>query len=221
MSKYKFIVFDLDGTVMDSVLDIVYTLNSSLKAINIDYTFSRDEGVKLLGNGAVELAKKAFEILNLDCESPLFSQFLDVYYVKYMENQGKYGKLYEGVLELFDELDKQNIKYAVFSNKPQIVIMDSIRNYMDPDRFTFVLGQKEGYAPKPDTKAINEMIKLHKIPLDAMLYVGDSDVDIILAKRLGVDSCGCVYGYRSREELAATGATYLIEKPIDLLKVIK
>lgn len=220
MKSYKYVIFDLDGTILDSVVDIVNALNLTLKHFNIDRVYDRDEGITLLGGGAFVLVQKVFKSCGLDAESPFFDKFIEVYFQNYIANQGKTGVLFAGVKEMLLELNKRNIKYAIFSNKPQKVITGALQGKLDEKDFLFILGHKDGYAPKPDTKAILEEVSKHNIDLTKTLYVGDSDVDIILAKNLGVDGCGCAYGYRSKSELIKAGATFVIDSPLELLKHI-
>ena len=219
--KYEYVIFDLDGTILDSLDDILSNLNKALLAIGVNYQYNREEGAKLLGDGALSLCKKVFRRIKISIKSPIFDEFLEVYYNIYKTNQGTLSKLYDGIPELIDILISKGIKVAVYSNKPENVIHGALEGFIDTNKFEFILGQKEEYEPKPDTKAILEMVDLYKIDLSKTLYVGDSDVDILLSKNLGIDSCGCVYGYRSRKELVKTGATFVIDTPLDLIDNIK
>jgi len=211
--KYKYIVFDLDGTLLDSVEDIVNALNETLRELKMNYSYSKREGIALLGSGALELARKVFNDTGYDSTSPFFNEFCEAYYTNYKKHQGLRSCLYPGVKETLVELKSQGVKVAVFSNKPQRVINNSLDGLIDISIFDFVLGQKDGYDPKPDPKAFLEELSERKIIFNKkdFLYVGDSDVDIIFARNLGIDSCGCAYGYRGKKELDEARATYIID----------
>ena len=221
-TKYDLIVFDLDGTVIDSVIDIMDALNATLKDFDIDFQFCYEGTKGLLGGGALELAKQVLLTVGKDPDSPFFDIFCDQYYIRYEEFQGNSTRLYPGIDDVFKRAIEKGIKLAIFSNKPQRVIIDSISNLTDITKFEFVLGHSDGYAPKPDPTAFNEKCIQHGLDIANMriLYVGDSDVDMIFAKNIRADGCGCAYGYRSRKELVENDATFIIKRPKELLKYI-
>ena len=221
--KYDMVVFDLDGTVIDSVEDIMNALNETLRDFVIPYQYDYEHAKALLGGGALELVRKVFTTIGKDADSPFFDIFCEQYYIRYKENQGKYTLLYPKMDEVITYLIDNGVKVAIFSNKPERVILNSIDSLLDINRLEFVLGHQDGYPAKPDTTAFFERLKTLNIDPNntRILYVGDSDVDMIFAKNIRADGCGCSYGYRSRKELIENGASYIIDTPIEIIELVK
>lgn len=209
--RYEAVIFDLDGTLVNSLEDIGDSMNRALRENGLkehpiwDYRFMVGDGVRILTERAVKEQPQVFE--------KVFSD-----YCAYYEEASRIkSKPYSGITELLEGLVKQGMKICVFSNKPHKDTVAVVAHFFPDINFTIVQGQVEGVPVKPDPKgAIRIANKLNLMP-DQCLYCGDTNVDVQCAKNAGMASVGVTWGFRPREELAS--ATYLADAPQDILHI--
>ena len=214
---YKLVVFDLDGTLADTIEDLKNSVNDALEKNSLPI-HSSEEYKTFVGNGAdkmVELASgyekgtKVFENIKSGFES------------YYAEHTCDCTKPYDGMAELLETLHELNIKTAVLSNKPTVYVPKVVEKLYPEHKFEFMLGQSEEFPRKPNPSALLFMMNELGIEKCETLYVGDSNVDVITAHNGGVKVCGVSWGFRPVSELKETGADIVVDNAEELLEVIK
>ncbi|MEN8078735.1 HAD family hydrolase [Clostridioides difficile] len=213
----KAVIFDLDGTLLDTLEDLANACNYALKVCGFK-THNTCDYVKFVGNGRYKLIerivpeeyKKNEDIINKVLE--LFDQ----YYGQHMIDM---TKPYDGIYEMLEELNKKHIKLAVVSNKPHEFAEDVVKKYFG-ETFEITYGQRPNHPTKPDPKTVFEVMESLKVDKTECIYVGDSDVDVNTAKNADVKSVGVDWGFRGAGELREAGADYIIEKPAELITLV-
>lgn len=213
---YKAVIFDLDGTLINSIGDLAAACNYGLKKCGFP-THDVEKYKMFVGDGRLKLIERILspQIRTEENINKLL-QLFDEYYEAHMFDN---TSTYDGVIELIDNLHEHNVKCAVVSNKPHEFATKIVNDFLG-DRFEIVFGHREGTKTKPDPYSVNEVIKKLNISKEHCLYVGDSNVDIITARNAEVKSVGVLWGFRSEEELRGEGADYIASDIKDLEKII-
>ena len=215
-SNTKGVIFDLDGTLLNTIKDLNNAINYSIKELNIRKV-KTSEAKYLVGSGISNLIKRLIKLKNLD--SNLYDYLIDRYSSFYSINNKTYTHPYDVILQLLMELKKRNIKIAVFSNKPHKDTIDVI-NYYFPNTFDIVIGKIDGIDIKPSPMGAKPILELFNTNLNNIYYVGDTMVDMETSKNIGTTSIGALWGFRTKEELINGGANKLAKRPLDILKII-
>ena len=217
MAGYRGIIFDLDGTLLDSVEDIGDSMNEVLKKLDFP-TWSYKEYKMKIGGGfrglAINCLPEGTDEEIIEKAVKMFSDFYD-------ENYLNKTRPYNGIINILNELKNQGIKLGVNSNKRDDYTKALVDKYFNNIPFIKVYGDREGIIKKPDPTSALEIAKYMNLGVKEILYIGDSNVDILTAKNANMDSAGVLWGFRDREELLNYGAKFIIEKPIDILNLIK
>lgn len=209
------VLFDMDGTLLDTLEDIYLTVNEVFREWNYPEVAIDDVRMST-GHGAAYLLASLLPKTVDDEEVELI---LKRYKPLLKKNQNNNTHPYPGIIELLNELKKDGITSVINSNKPDEVV-DGLKEIYFKDTVAQSLGDKDDIPKKPDpTGAYILLDKIGKSVKDA-LYVGDSETDIETAKNLGVPSVGVTWGFRSREVLESAGADYIIDSPAELLDII-
>ena len=212
------IVFDLDGTLLDTITTITYYVNLALKREGIGEV-SEQECKYFAGNGAKTLIRRAVESRGVYDEDIIY-RVREYYNSKYNSDTLYLTEPYSQIRELLKALKEKNVKLAVLSNKPDDATRDIIPSFF-PDTFDVVHGGREGVALKPAPDALYEVYKELGVTADEVIYVGDTNVDMQTGKNGGAKiTVGVLWGFRTREELTQSGADVLIESPLELLQLI-
>ncbi len=212
------IIFDLDGTLIDSLHDIADAMNRALVANGFS-PHPYDAYRLFIGRGMKNLVKDA---LPKSAQTELqISQLYEALVVEYNKNLLEKTVLYEGIPNLLDHLETVNISKSILSNKSDLFTQKIGEKLLGKWSFQYIIGTSEGGLRKPDpTEALNICTKLQVQP-DSVLFVGDSSIDMHTAKNAGMTAIGVTWGFRSRNELLEHGADYTIDKPMDLLNFLK
>lgn len=214
---FKLCVFDLDGTLVNSLEDLADSTNYALEKNGFE-TCPLCEYNHYVGDGVPMLLKRALkQKATEDNVKTLLKDFNAYYDTHYANKTRPYG----GICELLEKLSALNIKTAVLSNKPDNFVNIIVKELMPQIKFSFVQGKLEGVPKKPDPTALNNIIGNCDVSKDEVLYIGDSNVDVFTGKNAGVRVCGCVWGFRGREELEKAGADFIAYSPLDILNFIK
>ncbi len=209
------VIFDLDGTLADTLDGIVVSLNEVLKQFGLP-THDRQTYRQFIGDGVEKLVERA---LPSDRRS-LRDEVLELYLPLLTIRGRELSQPYEGVDRVLDELTRRALPYAILSNKPHEQTVDVVAHHFSGWSFRIVRGWKVGCPVKPDPRAALEIARELDVPSGHCTFVGDSGVDIqtaINAKMIGI---GAAYGLRGRDELIAAGADQIIDTPIELLDLI-
>ena len=208
---YRIAVFDLDGTLANTLQDLANAVNYALTKNGFS-PYLTDEYRQMVGSGINNLLKKASKSEDEQMIAVLKQEF-EYYYAHHYTDT---TVCYDGTAEMLSALQRNKVQIAVLSNKPDKFVSD-ILTYLYPEiHFVAMWGKKDGFPVKPDPQSFEALLKEVKADKQHTVYVGDSNVDVITAKNCGVDFIGCAWGFRGRAELIETGA--LPEKIADTLK---
>ncbi len=215
---FKGVIFDLDGTLVNSLGDITNAINTVLKTHNFP-TLTVQECQSFIGHGVKDLVVKALPKDHRSDEwiNRCFHEMLAVY----RDNCTIKTELYPGISNLLDELTARKLKLAVFSNKADELTKKVVKAVCSKWNFEVVEGLKIEALKKPNPTVAIEISKKLNIPAEQLIFVGDTDVDIITAKKSNMYPVGVVWGYRTKEELVLSGAKYMLENPLDLIQLLE
>ena len=214
----KLVIFDLDGTLVNTLTDLTECVNYALNQCNYPQ-HSFDEYRYFVGNGINKLIERALPEGDRNTETIMHVKEIFVEY--YMQHKTDKSYVYPGINDLLSALQDKCIMLAVASNKYHEATLEMIAHYFPTISFAKVLGQRDGVPTKPHPQIVEEILEATGICKDDVLYVGDSGVDMTTAANAGVDSVGVVWGLRTVEELRANNATYIISNPMEILDIIQ
>lgn len=212
----KVVIFDLDGTLLDTIDDLANACNYALNKYELD-TYEVEKYKVFVGNGAYKLVKRA--LTHTHDNSEKFEKVFTAFKEYYNEHMIDMTKPYDGIIELLDEFKSKGLKLAVISNKPHEFTVEIVKKYFG-DRFDIVFGHRKDYPTKPDPISLLEVIETFDVSKRECIYIGDSDVDMITAENAGVSSIGVLWGFRTEEELVGNGAEYIARTTDELKKII-
>ena len=215
--KFKGIIFDLDGTLVNSLEDIADAMNKVLQSL--DYpTHSYDDYQYFIGSGLRNLVSKALPETNNDenqIEKSLNSM-IDVY----RDNCTNQTKSYQGIVELLNELKSRKLKLGVFSNKADALTKE-ITKALFPDVFDPIVGLSTESLKKPNPFEALEISKSWGLQPEEMIFVGDSGIDMQTATNANIHAVGVSWGYRPEKELMENGAQHILNHPLDLIPILQ
>lgn len=214
---YKACIFDLDGTLTDTLASLTYSVNETLKEMKLTEITS-SQCREFVGNGARYLMTKALEVSG-DRELIRIEEAMERYGRIFGANCTYHVEAYEGIKEMLNELTRQGVQLAVLSNKPHLQTVQVVETIFGKDRFSYILGQKDEVPRKPDPAGIFFLLNQMKIVASECLYIGDSDVDMVTGNAAKVKTVGAEWGFRSKKILMDAGAQYTIEQPEKLLEL--
>ena len=194
----KLVIFDLDGTLLNTIADLANSTNYALKVLGYPI-HEPDKYNFMVGNGINKLFERALPDGEKTEENVLRVRQEFVPY--YDQHNADKSRPYPGVTELLETLQTAGMQLAVASNKYQAATEKLIAHYFPNIKFTAVFGQREGIPVKPDPIIVKEILQIAKVQEEETLYVGDSGVDMQTAINAGVTSCGVTWGFRPRTEL--------------------
>ncbi len=215
--SYKAVIFDLDGTLVNTLQDLATCVNTVLSEKGYP-THKLDAYRFFVGEGAIKLIRRVLPHGNRD-ESTI-KECHQLFMKVYGQNCGKEAFLYEGIPELLDALAERRLKLCVLSNKPHEFTIKSINEQLAQWEFDMVLGQRDTIPRKPDPAGAIEIADYLDIPPSDFIYLGDSATDMKTSVAAGMFPVGALWGFRDKAELSENGAQKLIEKPIELLELL-
>ena len=215
MSKFKLIIFDLDGTLLNTIYDLANGTNFALEKLGFP-VHNVDKYNYFVGNGIGKLFERALPENQKTVEN--IQRVRDIFMPYYEKHNADFTRPYDGIVELLTELQNEDLKMAVASNKYQQGTEELVERFFPEIRFAAVYGQREGIPAKPNPRVVFEILQKTGISTRETLYVGDSGVDMQTAQNAGIISVGAVWGFRSREELERYGAKHIINTPAELRK---
>lgn len=213
----KLVIFDLDGTLLNTIADLAQSTNHALSELGFP---THDESAYkfMVGNGINKLFERALPEGWKTEENILKVRFLFVPHYD-LHNADK-SCPYAGIVELLERLQANGILLAVASNKYQSATRKLIAHYFPAIRFVAVYGQREGISPKPDPTIVHDILKDTGVSVEDTLYVGDSAVDMQTALNARVTACGVTWGFRPRTELEALCPKYLVDKAEEIGDIV-
>ena len=215
MGKLKAVLFDLDGTLLNTLYDLTDAVNWALEKFGQPMR-SIEEVRDFVGNGLRNLMKKAVP----DGEdNPVFEELFEFFREYYKDHCNIKTAPYEGVLELMKELQGRNVKMAIVSNKIDAGVKEL--NAIHFSEFVEIaIGEREGIGRKPAPDSVNEALRLLGVEKEHAVYIGDSDVDILTAKNAEMRCVSVTWGFRDETFLMEHGAGIMINRPLELLEYL-
>ena len=210
----KACIFDLDGTLCDTLTTISYFANEALKHFDLP-EIEKDEYKYMIGNGYKNLVKNMLNYLNVYTDE-LFSEVAEYYYNIYDKKPLYLTKAYDGIENMLGRLSEKGIKTAILSNKPHNATVNVAKEILSKFDFTHVQGNIEGIPLKPEPESLLNIIKILDVKKEECLYIGDTSTDIETGKNADVKTVGVLWGFRTEEELKKAGADLIASKPEDI-----
>lgn len=213
--KYKAVIFDMDGTILNTLEDLKNATNYSLRQFGMPER-SLEEVRMFVGNGIRKLVERA---VPAGTQKEKIDQILDVFLEYYEIHSADNTSPYPGILELVEKLKKSGIKTAVSTNKADVPAQELGREYFN-GIFDLIVGQQDGLKVKPAPDSVNKILSILDIQKKDAIYIGDSDVDVQTAKNSGLDFIGVSWGFRGREFLEKNGAKNIVDNANEILDLV-
>jgi phosphoglycolate phosphatase len=215
--EIKACIFDLDGTLLNTLSTITYYVNAALAREGAP-AIAEEKCREMIGKGARNLLSRALASVGASVSD--FEGFFCAYDAHYNGAPDYLTAPYEGILEMIEKIRGAGMRIAVLSNKPEGAVRPLVEKFFG-DRVSFVAGGKKGVPLKPDPAAVFPLLSELALRADQTVFIGDSGEDILTAKNYGAGcSIGVLWGYRDEKELAERGADFLAKTPKDILKAL-
>ena len=217
MPAYTTVVFDLDGTLLDTLDDLCASTNHALRAHDLPER-TLDEVRRFVGNGVAQLIRRAVpDGTPAEVESSVLAEFRR-HYAAHCEDR---TAPYPGIPELLERLGETGLTLAVVSNKPDAAVRELVGRRF-PDTFTCALGECEerGVRRKPAPDMVLAVLGQLGRSQEGLVYVGDSEVDVETAAAVGCACLSCSWGFRTRAQLVSSGASTIVDTPLELGRVL-
>lgn len=213
----KLVIFDLDGTLLNSIADLAAASNYTLSQLGFPL-HEEKEYLRFVGNGIAKLLERALP--PQERTEQTLSRAKAIFLPYYQAHSAELTRPYEGIPALLQELSRRGILLAVATNKYQPAAQKLVNYYFPDISFAAVAGQRDGLPVKPDPFFVREILTSCHISNADTLYVGDSDVDMQTAQNAGLCACAVTWGFRTRAELAAYRPAFIVDKPKDILDIL-
>ena len=214
--KYTIAIFDLDGTILNTLEDLADSTNYALKTCGYPER-TMDEVRQFVGNGIRKLMERAVPEGTPVEEIDRVHETFTAHYKVHCADKTRPD---DGIMELLQNLKKDGCKLAVVSNKADYGVQELCKQYFD-GVFDFAVGEREGIRKKPAPDSVNEVLKTLRCSRDWAVYIGDSDVDIQTAANAQMDHIIVEWGFRDVPFLISKGAKVLVEKPEEILEIVE
>lgn len=211
--KFRLVIFDLDGTLLNTIDDLAMSTNYALR----QYGYPEHDLAAyryFVGNGITKLIERALP--EEARQEHIITSLRAAFVAYYQQHKTDLSRPYPGIPELLHTLHSQGIRLAVASNKYQQGTIELVRHFFGDRLFSVVLGQREGVPVKPDPTIIKDILTSTAVPESETLYVGDSGVDMQTARNSALTSIGVTWGFRPRRELEINGANLIVDTPREI-----
>lgn len=212
----KVIIFDLDGTLLDTIKDINVSINKTLEYFGFDKLNIKKTKANV-GYGSEELVRR---VLPKNATMDVRYRAVQHYLKTYDEISGTFTKPYKGILKLVQTLKQQGYKLAIVSNKSDHLVKD-LNEKLFAGLFDVAMGTKKGVMSKPHPQMLKETLKILDLSKDEAIYVGDTEVDIRTANNASIKVVACSWGFRTLDDLLLLHPKHIIRRPNQLLKVLE
>ena len=216
--NYEAAIFDLDGTLVNSLDDLANNANDTLHAYG--FPVHEVEAYRyFVGNGSRKLIERILPEKHAT-DMAFVEQFMSEYKDCYARNLLQKTKPYDGIMEMLEELRRRGIPMAVCTNKHQSAAEMIVKTLFPHGIFQEIIGDQEGLPRKPDPQKVLRIMKNFGVTGEQTAYFGDTDVDMDTARNAGAFAVGVLWGFRAREELVAHGADILLTHPMELFEKV-
>lgn len=209
-------IFDLDGTLIDTVAALKRTTNLILEQLG--YPHLNDSDIKrIVGDGFRNQLKRALRLVG-DTELTHYEEAEKLYQTVFAQNCLYRVRAYDGICELLETLKACGVKVAVLTNKPHKRAIETLEHVFGIDYFDAVLGEQEGLPKKPSPEGVYRLMQQFAVKPEECLYFGDTNTDMKTGLAAGVNTIGVTWGFRDRAELEAFEPQHIIDYPLEILK---
>ena len=208
---YKAVLFDMDGTVLDTLDDLADSVNYSLQHFALPEV-SREQVARSLGNGAAYLIRHCVPAGTSEARCDEILAFYKPWYDAHCRIK---TRPYDGIMPLMDRLRTAGIRQAIISNKPDSAVQELAEVFF-PGLMDVVVGDSPAVRRKPAPDTVLAAAEKMGIPLSACVYIGDTEVDVETARNAGMDCIAVTWGFRTQEQLLAAGAAEIVRRPAEL-----
>jgi phosphoglycolate phosphatase len=217
VTRFRGAMFDLDGTLLDTIDDITVSMNKVLSRRRWP-THTVEEYKLLVGGGVEELVRKSIPIHGIT--EPACAECIQELKVEYNKHWADTTRPYEGIPEMLRHLKKIGMYLGVLSNKPEDLVLKCVEKFFPDILFDRIRGARHGIPQKPDPSAALQICQELGSKSNEWLYFGDSGIDMVMANRAGMMSVGVLWGFRSSEELKNSGAQRLVSSWNQLIDLV-
>ena len=214
----KACIFDLDGTLTNTLESMTYSVNLTLKEMGLSQ-ITKDQCRLFVGNGARVLMEKSLKAAG-DTDASRIEEGMEIYGRIFDQNCTYHVTPYEGIPEMLKALKDKGIQLAVLSNKPDRQTVKVVKAIFGEELFDYAQGQKEGIRRKPEPDGVWYLMEQMHVSKEECLYIGDSEVDAATGRNAGLKTIGVLWGFRDRKTLETAGADDLIDRPDELLQFV-
>ena len=214
----KACIFDLDGTLTNTLESMTYSVNLTLKEMELSQ-ITKDQCRMFVGNGARVLIEESLKVSG-DPKASRIEEGMKIYGRIFDQNCTYHVTPYEGIPEMLKALKDRGIHLAVLSNKPDRQTVKVVKEIFGDNIFDYAQGQKDGIRRKPAPDGVWYLMEQMQVSKEECLYIGDSEVDAATGKNAGLKTIGVLWGFRDRKTLETAGADHLIERPEELLQFV-
>lgn len=214
----KACIFDLDGTLTNTLESMTYSVNLTLKEMGLSQ-ITKDQCRMFVGNGARVLIEESLKVSG-DPKASRIEEGMKIYGRIFDQNCTYHVTPYEGIPEMLKALKDRGIHLAVLSNKPDRQTVKVVKEIFGDNIFDYAQGQKDGIRRKPAPDGVWYLMEQMQVSKEDCLYIGDSEVDAATGKNAGLKTIGVLWGFRDRKTLETAGADHLIERPEELLQFV-
>lgn len=214
----KACIFDLDGTLTNTLESMTYSVNLTLEEMGLS-KITKDQCRLFVGNGARVLMEKSLKAAG-DTEASRIEEGMEIYGRIFDRNCTYHVTPYEGIPEMLKALKDKGIHLAVLSNKPDRQTVKVVKAIFGEELFDYAQGQKEGIRRKPEPDGVWYLMEQMHVSKEECLYIGDSEVDAATGRNAGLKTIGVLWGFRDRKTLETAGADDLIDRPDELLQFV-
>lgn len=216
--RFTDLVFDLDGTLLETLTGINFAINLALRNCGYDYQFTYEETKALVGDGADTCVRRALKEKGNDLQA--FSALKAEYMPLYRKHQNDHVVPFPGMVETLRKLQENGVRLFVCTNKPNALAQVVVESHFGKGLFTAIRGHEEGEPVKPDSFILDWLNERFHMNKGKTLFVGDSHVDIDTAKNVGLPVALCLYGYGVYSKENKARSDFLLEKADDLLDIV-
>ena len=214
----KACIFDLDGTLTNTLESMTYSVNLTLKEMGLSQ-ITKDQCRMFVGNGARVLIEESLKVSG-DPKASRIEEGMKIYGRIFDQNCTYHVTLYEGIPEMLKALKDRGIHLAVLSNKPDRQTVKVVKEIFGDNIFDYAQGQKDGIRRKPEPDGVWYLMEQMQVSKEECLYIGDSEVDAATGKNAGLKTIGGLWGFRARKTLETAGVDDLIDRPDELLQFV-
>ncbi len=218
-TMYKACIFDLDGTLTNTLDSLVYSTNATLKEMGLPQ-ISEDQCRLFVGNGARVLMEKALSSSKVENLARI-EEAMQIYGRIFDANCTYHVVPYEGITEMLESMKNHGLKLAVLSNKPHKQAVHVVETIFGRETFQWIQGQIDTVPRKPDPTAVLQIAEKLGVSPSETMYIGDSEVDVATGKNAQMHTVGVTWGFRGKEVLENAGAESIVDSPEEIMNMIE